>query len=507
MTHSRTTTGNILVKNSFINLMGMVIPLLVGVAAIPFAIRGLGKDGFGILSIAWVILSYTVLLDLGLSRATTKFTSERLHQKHKKEIPTILWTAVLLGLGYGILGGAILYFTSPVLATSMLNIPTHYHTETIKVIRYISYGLPLLLISISLKGMLGAAQRFDLVNAVQIPINTLNFTVPAFSFFFGIKLSMIILIIVALRILACLMYFYLCSQIYPISLKKIELPNKYLFKKMLIFGGWVTITSVISPILVYIDRFFIGSILSISVLTFYAAPLEAITRLRIIPTAIMNTLFPEFSKSATDVSHERILILIKKSLNMILLIIGTLSIILFFYAKDILTLWLGNEFVLNSTTIFKLFSISILFNFMALVPFTYLQGADRPDIPAKFHLAELPVYIVAVWFFVHRFGITGAAYAWCLRVTVDAVLLFSFTFRDIPGLLKSFLSTIFIKIITLLFVFAVALFLVNNFITDLFSRIVILAFLTTLMTITIYFEILDNSERTLLLSIFKRRSA
>ena len=50
--------------------MGMVLPLIVGVLSIPFAIKGLGKEGFGILTIAWVILGYFGLFDFGLSRAT-----------------------------------------------------------------------------------------------------------------------------------------------------------------------------------------------------------------------------------------------------------------------------------------------------------------------------------------------------------------------------------------------------------------------------------------------------
>ena len=37
------TTGKVLVKNSTINFLGMALPLIVGIIAIPFAIKGLGK--------------------------------------------------------------------------------------------------------------------------------------------------------------------------------------------------------------------------------------------------------------------------------------------------------------------------------------------------------------------------------------------------------------------------------------------------------------------------------
>lgn len=505
MTNSRFTAGNILVKNSFINLIGMVVPLLVGVTAVPFAIKGLGKEGFGILSIAWVIMSYMILLDLGLSRATIKFTAEYLHQNKNGKITEIMWTAALLGLGFGLLGGTTLYFLAPVITNSLLNIPIHLQTETIKSIQYISFALPLLLISISFRGMLAAAQRFDLINAVQIPINTINFIIPAMSLFLGFNLSTVILLILVFRIMACCLYFFLSVRIYPNCWSVPHVFQSKMYKKMLNFGGWVTITSLISPILVYADRFFIGSILPIGMLTFYAAPQEAITRLRIIPTAIMNTLFPEFSKTRKQTPPEYILKLIKKSLNMILLFMGILSIILFFYAHDILTLWLGVEFALKSTAIIKLFSIGILVNFMALVPFTYLQGSGRPDLPAKCHLAELPLYIAILLFFIHKFGITGAAYAWCLRVTVDAILLFSLTFRSLPGLLINYLSGLFKNIIALLLVFAISLLTVHIFIDVLLTRILVLTVLSISVGLAVYFMILSETDRTLILSIFKRR--
>ena len=65
-------------RNSLLNLMGQVVPLFVGVATVPLIVRGLGPERFGLLSIAWVVLSYSAVFDLGLGRASTKFVAEAL---------------------------------------------------------------------------------------------------------------------------------------------------------------------------------------------------------------------------------------------------------------------------------------------------------------------------------------------------------------------------------------------------------------------------------------------
>jgi hypothetical protein len=47
----------------------------------------------------------------------------------------------------------------------------------------------------------------------------------------------------------------------------------------------------------------------------------------------------------------------------------------------------------------------------------------RPDVTAKVHLLEMPVYLGAVWWLARAHGIAGVALAWSARLAVDAVLL------------------------------------------------------------------------------------
>ena len=432
------TPGSVLIRNTCINFLGMALPILVGIIAIPFAIQGLGKDGFGILTIAWVVVGYLGLMDFGLSRAATKFTAEHIRKGDALSISRILWASVLMGFCLGLAGGAAFRVAAPLLVQSLLNIDASYAEEAIRSFRFIGYALPFVLISTSLKGMLGAAQRFDLINSIQIPVNVLSFIFPALSLVFGYGLSAVILLILGTRIVSCTVYFGLCAKIFSFRLRR-PCFDWVLLRRLFAYGGWVTVTGVVSPILVHIDRFFIGSMLSMTSLTFYAAPLEAVTRLRIFPVAIMTTLFPEFSKEYSGREQQRIRLLFGKSLKAILTVTGILSIVLFFYAPDILGLWLGPQFVEQSTTIFRIFSISILINFLAILPFTFLQGLGRPDVPAKFHFLELPIYIFLLWMFIRQFGLSGAAWAWLLRVALDAALLFGYASRvveDFYGIIR-----------------------------------------------------------------------
>jgi O-antigen/teichoic acid export membrane protein len=53
-----------------------------------------------------------------------------------------------------------------------------------------------------------------------------------------------------------------------------------------------------------------------------------------------------------------------------------------------------------------------------------LQSQGRADLTAKFQLLESAFYIPLAWLAISRWGIEGAAGAWTIRVTADAILLF-----------------------------------------------------------------------------------
>src|SRR5215207_2112075 len=68
-------------RNAVTNLIGQAVPLLVALLALPVLARSLGADRFGVLSLAWAILGYFSMFDLGLGRAVTKLVAEKIGQE------------------------------------------------------------------------------------------------------------------------------------------------------------------------------------------------------------------------------------------------------------------------------------------------------------------------------------------------------------------------------------------------------------------------------------------
>ena len=100
--------GPSLVRNSAWNLAGHLLPLLAAVVAIPILIEAMGVERFGVLMLAWVVIGYFSLFDLGLGRAMTQLLAEKLGQGRSGDIAPLVWTGLSLMAGLGIVGALLL---------------------------------------------------------------------------------------------------------------------------------------------------------------------------------------------------------------------------------------------------------------------------------------------------------------------------------------------------------------------------------------------------------------
>ena len=496
-------SGSLIARNALINLIGQALPLLVAVIAMPFVVRGLGTERFGLLSLAWVVMGYFTIFDLGLGRATTKFVAEALGKGDGCRVSQIIWTAVTVQAIMGAIGALALFLMTDYLVERVLNIPPALIYEAEATFRLLAFAIPVVMLTSSFSGVLEAAQRFGLVNAIRIPSSTLTYLLPLVGLYLGMGLTGIVALILVARLAALIAFVSANLHIHP-ELKFYSASFK-LLSRMASFGGWITVTSIVGPILVYLDRFLIGSLLTIAAVTYYTAPYEAVTRLLIISGSLTMTLFPVFSALEGEENSLRQGFLFSRSVKYILLTTGVAVVVICLFAGEIMQIWLGSDFVRESTIALQLLAVGVLVNSVAYAPLALLQGIGRPDLPAKFHLIELPIYIVVVWLMVSHYGISGAAAAWTLRVALDALLLFWATFR-ICNLSIRILDTNGATVggVSLL-ILAGAGYGMKTIAADLsiFSQFLIMMVLLMLFAWIVWGRVLDGSDRGVVLKMMK----
>src|ERR1035438_9537004 len=175
---NKLTSGPLLARNAVWNLIGQIVPMAVGLFAIPVLIRHIGTDRFGILTIAWMVVGYFSLFDLGLGRALTNLVAQSLGGSRQDELPAIVWTANCVMAVMGIVGAIVFAAISPLLAHSLLKIPLNLQTETLNSLFLLSLSVPLVISTAGFRGILEAQQKFRLLNIVKIPMGVATFLSP-----------------------------------------------------------------------------------------------------------------------------------------------------------------------------------------------------------------------------------------------------------------------------------------------------------------------------------------
>jgi len=184
--------------------------------------------------------------------------------------------------------------------------------------------------------------------------------------------------------------------------------------------------------MVTLDRFLIGAMVSMSAVAYYATPYELVTKLLIIPGALVGVMFPAFSASFSQ-DRARTAALYSRCVKYVFLILFPAVLLTVGLAQNGLTLWLGADFAQHSSRVLQWLAVGVFLNSLAAVPFTLVQGVGRPDLTAKLQLIELPAYLLTLWCLVAARGVEGAAIVWTARVGVDALILFVMARRSLPG--------------------------------------------------------------------------
>src|SRR5258708_38214196 len=274
--------GGLLARNVIWNLVGNGAPMLVAVVCIPLLIRGLGKDRFGVLTLAWALIGYASLFDLGLGRALTQLVAKKLGAGEEREIPSLAWTSLPLMLFLGLAGTVAVVLASPWLVYRVLHIPGALQAETLRSFYLLGLSIPGVINTAGLLGLLEGYQRFGLINALRIPMGVFTFAGPLLVLPFSKSLFPVVAVLVAGPLIAWFAHLLLCLRVMPALRRNIGWQGAAV-GPLLRFGGWITVANSVNPVLVSMDRYIIGALLPVAMVGYYTAPFEAVTKRLTIP--------------------------------------------------------------------------------------------------------------------------------------------------------------------------------------------------------------------------------
>ncbi len=426
--------------------MGAVLPLAISLVTIPIYLDLIGAERYGVLAIVWLLLGYFGLLDLGLGRATAQRIGS-LRQGTPSQIGTAFWTAISVNICLGLAAGLIIWPLAYYVFGSAVTINAELRLEMLESVHWLALSMPFALMSGVLTGALIGQEKFLDVNVIAILGAAMIQVLPLLAVvLWGPKLSNILLVVFLSRALTILALFSRCRYHVcpnqPIVFEHAEASC------LLKFGGWVTVSSVVGPMMVIFDRILIGGLSGAAAVTTYTVPFQLAERTTMLARSVAGALYPRLSGLEND---ERMR-LAQTGQSAIICLATPLSGLAILLVEPFLSIWISPEFGQNAATVGIIFMVGFWMNCFAVVPLSLLHANGRPDQVAKLYLSELLPYFIFLYFGIRYWGLTGAALAFSVRSSLDALLL-----CWLAGLYRTSMRALMEPIIAICAIFLVAI--------------------------------------------------
>ena len=332
------------------------------------------------------------------------------------------------------IGAVILVLLSPWLVVNKLKIPIELQAETLNTLYLLSASIPVVVLTTGLRGILEAHKRFDITNIVRAPLGMITYLGPLVVLPFSNTLPAMVAILIAARVIAFMAYTFMCLRLYPdLARQPPYMPE--LFYRLISFGGWMTLSNIAAPLLLYLGRLTIAVMISVEAVAYFSVPYDIVIKLLTIPSIFVTVLFPIFAEQFPQNSR-----LVKehyiRSMYYLLLVMLPLTMLMYFTAELVLDRWINSEFSENSHHVAQLLIIGVFINSFGHISQSLIQAYGRADITAKLHIIELMVYVPYLVLLVKAYGIEGAAAAWVIRVTISTIVLSTIANNCLAGIIK-----------------------------------------------------------------------
>lgn len=406
-------------RHTMFNLGGAVLPMVIALATVPLYLGYIGAERYGVLAVLWALLGYFGFFDLGFGRAVTQRMA-RLSDADDSERSKLLWTALLSTFTLGVLASVLLWSFADFILLHVIDMSDHSRSEASGAVFWMLLALPILLPTTVLMGALQSRLRFVETNTIQLVGSLISQLLPLAVAASGhIELEVLVPAALASRVLVAALLYQQSRRHVP--LLGWPLIDRAHLRAMLSYGGWVSVMTLLAPLLVTIDRLLIAAVSGAKAVTSYTVPYDFVSRAMVISGSLSSALFPRMAAA----NPENAQALAERATAVLVAVMTPVVIVGMFVAQPFMNIWLGKSFAAGSAGVSELILLGVWTNALVIPHYAKFMATGNPRTVVMIYLFQIPIYLFMLWVGLQYWGVVGAAGAWFLRILIDTTMLLS----------------------------------------------------------------------------------
>lgn len=397
---------------------GSMVVLLLHFLQKPVMARYLGPDGLGLFFMVTMIASIIALIaGIGINGAVVKYVAENKDDKNK--LHAVFSSACITVAIFGVVASVVLFAFSDKLA-GIFNMPSLSY-----LLKIYAFVLPFSLMYSVILGLLNGLREmkyysfFNTLNGVMIFLFVMAFLILGFGVkgaVIGDMLAMIVVIAIA-----------------GVTMRKFVRFTVFDYRKnteMLIsFGSRMMFGNAINQINAQVDIIMIGYFLTAGDVGFYAVAISLSRFFWRVPLSIQTITYPATTEYWSKGNHEALNKMVDKSMKYSACILLPIGLAVWFFAKDIITLIFGGDFIYAVLPLQILLIGTVIRGIIAQPIGGSLSGIGRPDLSFKISAFVTIINIPLNILLIPLYGISGAALATTACLITGSIILLGLSIK------------------------------------------------------------------------------
>ena len=404
--------------NAITNYARFFMTMIVSFLLIPFIIRSIGDEDYGLWTLTFSIIGFFSLLDFGFGLGVVKWTGEARVNKDYEHRNQMLSTVFFIYLAIAGVGMLLLGFFS-LFYPPLFDVPEA--KRSIAVYLLMILGLRSLLIQIPMslfKGVLFGEQRIYMVNVIQV----FGIVLYAGSAWFVLSRGMGVVWLGIVNCGSFLVENILFTFAVIRSVKGFRIAPRLFsmtrLREAASFSFFSFISAIAGLVLFQTDAIIIQLTMSLSMVALYAVALKITEYSLMLTKQLVNVLTPLISELKENREHDAIRFLL---IDVSKYIMGTGVVIagsVYVFGGDLLIHWVGQRF-LSVAVVLNILITAYILSIPELVASNVLTMTGHHRFTAKVSVSAIFVNIGVSLSLVGWLGLTGIALGTLASVVVN----------------------------------------------------------------------------------------
>lgn len=411
-------------RNVIANYLGQGWSVLMSLAFIPFYIKYLGIEAYGLIGVFTLLQAWMSLLDMGITPTLNREMARFKAGTHSPEsIRDLLRSMEIVYTGIALLVILIVWVISPWFAGSWLKAKNLSLSTVIQAINVMGFVVATRLWEDVYKGAIQGMQQQVWLNGVQAGLATLRWAgvlglmawvSPSIQVFF-VWQGAVSLLSVALCARQTYKWLPDASRSGKFSLAAIRAVRR--------FAAGMVVTTLLALLLTQIDKLLLSKLLTLDQFGYYtlAAMLAGGLIQLIVP--INAAIYPRLTELIARQDTEAVVKTFHEACQWMSAIIVPPALVLSVFSAPVLSFWIGDPVITAAAApILSLLVLGTMFNAFMNVPYILQLAHGWTGLTVRMNMIAVLIIIPAIFWAVPRYGAIGAAWAW-LALNLGYVLI------------------------------------------------------------------------------------